>query len=238
MRFARRFLGADMHTIVLAIGFIGGVLYIASHYAKPWCRCASAKSSATRCSSLRLSLSVYPTLFLYGILIPLNAYRLYEMIELIHKVRHAAQGDLSMNWLKPYMSKRHYKSDLLFSKGDHASEDVLHRVHGKCRVAEINVDLPEGRLVGELGFLTPSTARTQSVECVEDTEMMVITYDKLSEPTSASTAHLRLTGERLLQNMKRLEQGWRRAPKPRLPNAHRWPHQYVSLRSFNDESSG
>ena len=68
-----------------------------------------------------------------------------------------------------------------------------------------------------LGFLTPEHARTQSVECVEDTEMMVITYDKLSElyfqnPTFGFY-FLRLTSERLLQNMKRLEQELEARPK-------------------------
>lgn len=211
--------GVDMHTIVLAIGFIGGVLYIASHYMKTMVplRVCEIISNALFVGYGLLYPS-YPTLFLYGILIPLNAFRLYEMIELIHKVRHAAQGDLSMNWLKPYMSKRHYKKgDLLFSKGDHATE-MFYIVHGKCRVVEINIELPEGRLVGELGFLTPENARTGTVECVEDTEMMVISYDKLSElylqnPTFGFY-FLRLTSERLLQNMQRLEQELETRPKP------------------------
>lgn len=211
--------GVSMHTIVLFIGFVGGVLYIASHYMKTMVplRVCEIISNALFVFYGLLYPS-YPTLFLYGILIPLNAYRLYEMIELIHKVRHAAQGDLSMSWLKPYMSKRDYKKgDLLFKKGDHAAE-MFYIVKGSCRVVEINIEIPEGRLVGELGFLTPEHSRTQSVECAEDTEMMVITYDKLSElyfqnPTFGFY-FLRLTSERLLQNMKRLEQELEQRPKP------------------------
>ncbi|MFA6267835.1 MAG: Crp/Fnr family transcriptional regulator [Pseudolabrys sp.] len=204
-------MGVSMHTIVLAIGFIGGLLYIASHYMKtmvPLRVCEIISNGLFVVYGLLYP--SYPTLFLYGILIPLNGLRLYEMLELIHKVRHAAQGDLSMNWLKPYMSKRRYgQGQLLFKKGDHA-EEMFYIVKGKCRVVELNLDIPEGRLVGELGFLTPEHARTQSVECVEDTEMMVITYDKLGElyfqnPTFGFY-FLRLTSERLLQNMKRLEQ--------------------------------
>jgi len=211
--------GLTMKHLVVGLGFMAGVLYIASHYMKTMVplRICELLSNALFVIYGFLYPSL-PTLFLYGILIPLNGLRLYEMLELIHKVRHAAQGDLSMNWLKPYMSKRNYKKgELLFKKGDHA-EEMFYIVKGQCRVVEIGVDIPEGRLVGELGFLTPEHARTQSVACSEDTEMMVITYDKLSElyfqnPTFGFY-FLRLTSERLLQNMKRLEQELESRPKP------------------------
>jgi hypothetical protein len=36
-------------------------------------------------------------------------------------------------------------------------------------------------MVGELGFLAPDNRRTQTVECVEDGEVLTITYDKLLE---------------------------------------------------------
>lgn len=210
--------GMSMPTIVLAIGFFGSVLYIASHYMKTMVplRVCEIISNALFIAYGLLYPS-YPTLFLYGILIALNGLRLFEMLELIDKVRHAAHGDLSMNWLKPFMRKRSYKKgDLLFRKGDHA-EEMFYIVKGQCRVVEIGIDLPEGRLVGELGFLTPEHARTQSVECTEDTEMMVITYDKLSElylqnPTFGFY-FLRLTSERLLENMKRLELELEQRPK-------------------------
>ena len=66
-----------------------------------------------------------------------------------------------------------------------------------------------GQLVGEMGFLTPEHKRTQTVECLDDVEMLTITYDKVGElyfqnPTFGFY-FLRLTSERLLQNVKRLE---------------------------------
>lgn len=211
--------GVTMRHLVVALGFAAGVLYIASHYMKTMVplRVCEIVSNALFVVYGLLYPSL-PTLFLYGILIPLNGLRLYEMLRLIHGVRHAAHGDLSMNWLKPYMSRRNYrKGDLLFGKGDHA-EEMFYIVKGRCRVVEIGVELSDGRLVGELGFLTPEHARMQSVECSEDTEMMVITYDKLSElyfqnPTFGFY-FLRLTSERLLQNIRRLEQELEARPKP------------------------
>ena len=35
--------------------------------------------------------------------------------------------------------------------------------------------------MGELGFLTPNQRRTATVECIEDGQVMTITYEKLLE---------------------------------------------------------
>jgi CRP-like cAMP-binding protein len=76
-------------------------------------------------------------------------------------------------------------------------------------VKEINIKLPAGRLLGELGFLSPNNQRTQTVECTEDGEVLVITYDKLREIYFQNPEFgyyfLRLSSDRLLQNIARLE---------------------------------
>jgi len=48
-------------------------------------------------------------------------------------------------------------------------------------VTEISIEIPAGRILGELGFLSPNNHRTQSVECIEDGEVLTIAYDKLHE---------------------------------------------------------
>ena len=70
--------------------------------------------------------------------------------------------------------------DKLFKKDDAASEMFL-TVTGKFLVREIGVELPPGRLMGELGFLTPNQRRTATVECIEDGQVMTITYERLLE---------------------------------------------------------
>ena len=151
----------------------------------------------------------WPTLALYAILVPLNSLRLYQMLDLIKKVRVAADGDLSMEWLKPFMNEHKFKKgEVLFSKNDHA-EEMFYIVRGTCRITELGLDLKPGQLVGEMGFLTPGHKRTQTVVCAEDVEMLSITYDKVSEiyfqnPTFGFY-FLKLTSERLLQNVHRLE---------------------------------
>jgi Cyclic nucleotide-binding domain len=149
------------------------------------------------------------TFLMYFLLLPINSVRLYQIIKLVKKARVAAQGDLSVDWLKPFMDTRSYKKgDVLFHKGDVADELLL-TVTGKFLVSEIGVELPPGRLVGEIGFVTYNNKRTQSVECIESGTVMTIGYDRLLEiyfeQPDFGYYFLRLTTDRLLQNIARLE---------------------------------
>jgi hypothetical protein len=149
------------------------------------------------------------TFFLYLLSLPINAIRLRQMLTLVKKARVSAQGDLSMDWLRPFMTPRKYhKGDILFHKGDPANEMFL-TITGKFLVSEIGIELPPGRMMGELGFVDPKNRRTQTVECIENGDVLTITYEKLLELYFQNPEFgyyfLRLTTERLMQNISRLE---------------------------------
>jgi hypothetical protein len=149
------------------------------------------------------------TFLLYLLSLPINIIRLHQMLNLVKRARISAQGDLSLDWLKPFMTQRKYRAgDVLFHKGD-AAKEMFYTVTGKFLVTEIGVELPPGRIMGELGFLTPKNRRTQTVECIENGEVLTITYDKLLELYFQNPEFgyyfLRLTSERMLQNIARLE---------------------------------
>src|SRR5579862_6301814 len=149
------------------------------------------------------------TFLLYLLSLPINAVRLRQMLSLVKKARLSAQGDLSMDWLRPFMTPRKYrKGEVLFHKGDVAKEMFL-TVTGKFLVTEIGIELPPGRMMGELGFVDPKNRRTQTVECIEDGDVLTITYEKLLELYFQNQEFgyyfLRLTTERLMQNIARLE---------------------------------
>jgi CRP-like cAMP-binding protein len=149
------------------------------------------------------------TFFLYLLLLPINALRLRQMLRLVKKARSATQGDTSMEWLKPFMTERKYrKGDVLVKKGDAANEMFL-TVTGKFLVTEIGVELPPGRLMGELGFLSPDNRRTATVKCIEAGHVLTITYEKLLEIYFQNPQFgyyfLVLTSQRLLENISRLE---------------------------------
>ncbi len=149
------------------------------------------------------------TFLLYLLLVPINAFRLRQMLVLVKKARGATQGDTSMEWLKPFMTERKYRKGSVLFKKDDAANEMLLTVTGKFLVKEIGVELPPGRLMGELGFLTPDNRRTATIECIEDGHVLTITYEKLLEIYFQNPQFgyyfLVLTSQRLLENIARLE---------------------------------
>src|SRR5665213_1543742 len=208
-----------MSIVIMGLGFIAGAFYIASHYMKtmvPLRVCEIISNFLFVVYGLMYP--SYPTFVLYGVLIPLNSMRLYEMLQLIKKVRTASHDELSMDWLIPFMHRRSYnKGDVLFNKGDLADE-MFYIQTGKCQVRELNLDLSPGAIVGELGFITDGHRRTQTVECIEDVEALAISYDKVLElyfqnPTFGFYL-LKLTSKRLLQNVARMEKALEARSQP------------------------
>jgi hypothetical protein len=196
--------------IATLFGFFGGIFFVSALYMKTMARLRVANIVSNFFFVLYGYLApAFPTFLMYVALLPINFFRLYQLRDLIRKVQTSAQGDLSMDWLKPFMKRRKYKKGtVLFRKGDRALE-MFYTVTGKYLVSEIGVELPPGRLFGELGVLTPDSRRTQSVECTEDGEVLTVTYDKVLElyfqDPDFGFYFLKLTSERLLQNIARLE---------------------------------
>jgi len=196
--------------IATLFGLFGGIFFVSALYMKTMARLRVANIVSNFFFLLYGFLApAFPTFVMYVALLPINFFRLYQLRELIGRVKSAAQGDLNIDWLKPFMKRRKYKKGtVLFRKGDQALE-MFYTVSGKYLVSEIGVELPAGRLFGELGVLTPDSRRTQSVECIEDGEVLTVTYDKVLElyfqDPDFGFYFLKLTSDRLLQNIKRLE---------------------------------
>jgi hypothetical protein len=197
-------------TTVNVLGAIGGLCYVASVSMKtviPLRIAGIASAFFFLCSGI-FSRS-FPAIFLYAMLLPLNSFRLYQLMELIKKVRAAASSDLSMDWLEPFMTKRKYKKgEIVFRKGDVADQMFL-AAKGKYLVSELDLELRAGHIFGEMGLLTSGFQRTQSVECIESGHLLTISYDEVRELYFENPEFgfyfLRLVGERLLQNLKRAE---------------------------------
>src|SRR5206468_5034215 len=63
----------------------------------------------------------YLQLVLHGILLPLNGYRLHQMLQLVRDVKNSVNSDLSVEWLKPFMTERRCPAgEALFYKDEKA----------------------------------------------------------------------------------------------------------------------
>src|ERR1700709_1331483 len=108
----------------------------------------------------------YLQLVLHAVLLPLNGYRLHQMLQLVRDVKRSVNSDLSMDWLKPFMTERKCNTGEILFYNDEKGEDMLYIVTGRFKLVECGIELPAGAIVGELGMLSPSKARTQTLECV------------------------------------------------------------------------
>ena len=201
----------SLFTVSNVTGVIGATFYIASVSMKTVIPLRIAGIASTLfflCSGI-FARSL-PAIILYALLLPLNSIRLYQMIDLIKKVRVATSSDMSMDWLHPFMSRRSYRQgDIIFRKGDLANEMLL-AVKGKYRVSALDVEIGPGNVFGEMGLVTSGYLRTQTVECVESGHVLTITYDEVRELYFENPEFgfyfLRLICNRLLQNLARVEE--------------------------------
>lgn len=151
----------------------------------------------------------YGTMLLHMVLLPLNSYRLYQMLVLIRGVKSSLTQDLNMDWLKPFMTKSQCKKgDVLFAK-DAIADAMYYTVSGRYRLTELGIEIGPGQLIGELGMLAPSNRRTASFECIEDGVLLSVTYSQVEElyyqNPSFGFYFLRISTARLFDNIARLE---------------------------------
>src|SRR3979409_856845 len=102
----------------------------------------------------------YLVIVVQSVVLVLNSYRLHQMLQLVRDVKKSVNSDLSMEWLKPFMTERKCAAgEVLFYK-DEKAEDMLYIVSGRFRLVESGIELPVGALVGELGLRSPANMAT------------------------------------------------------------------------------
>jgi hypothetical protein len=197
-------------TWVEAIGWLGAALAITGSAMKTIIplRCIGIATNVVSLTYASI-MGLYPSMTVNLILLPLNAVRLYQMLRLIKKVKQASKSDLSMDWLKPFMTRRNVKTgEILFAKGDSAT-CMFYTLSGRYRLKELGIELLQGQVVGEMGFMAPDNKRTQTLECVEAGEVLSISYDQVRQLYFQNPEFgfyfLRLTSERLFHNMGKME---------------------------------
>ena len=153
---------------------------------------------------------VYPVLLLHMTLLPLNCWRLWQLLRLTRQIKDARMGGLAMEWLKPFSrSKTVSAGEMLFRQGDPAT-DILFVLSGRFRVVEADVALEQGEVIGELGLITKEHRRTQTVVCEQDGTLLSLTYDEVRQMYYQNPQFgfyfLELVAERLMRDAKRAAQ--------------------------------
>ena len=122
---------------------------------------------------------LYPVLLLHLILFPLNCVRVLELRKLISQVRQAGQGDVVIESLLPFMTRRRFRAgDILFRSGDSAHE-MYYILEGVVRVEEVQMDIGRGQIAGIIGVFAPKKERPWTAICKTDGEILALSDDKV-----------------------------------------------------------
>jgi CRP/FNR family cyclic AMP-dependent transcriptional regulator len=151
--------------------------------------------------------SLLPVLMLHAILLPLNTLRAIQMLRLIKRVEAASKGDLSPEWLRPFMKEAYLKAgETIFNKGDYA--DRLYMIiAGDIHLEQIDHILRAGDLFGEIGLFSADHQRTQTARTMTDVHLLWISERELAQVCFQNPGmafyFLRLTTNRLIANASR-----------------------------------
>ncbi|MGA6969044.1 MAG: cyclic nucleotide-binding domain-containing protein, partial [Xanthobacteraceae bacterium] len=123
----------------------------------------------------------YPTFALNAILLPINAWRLRAMLNLIRNINEATKGDMNVDWLLPYTRPVHFKAgDLIMQRGEYATA-AFYITSGEVEMVEINQSYKKGTLVGEIGLFAPQGTRNMTIRCTTNVDAAQIDYDRFKE---------------------------------------------------------
>ncbi len=123
----------------------------------------------------------YPTLVLHAVLLPINAYRMFEMMRLIREIREASHGDNHLEPLLPFMHEKHAATgEVLFRKGDTPDMMIIIK-EGTVLLEEIGVSCTANEVLGEIGAFTPENRRTCTAVCETDCTLYTLGNDTMMQ---------------------------------------------------------
>lgn len=151
---------------------------------------------------------VYPVLLLHMILLPLNVWRLWQLLQMTRQIKAISASRLSMEWLKPFSRRKDAQAgEAIFRKGDAATE-ILFVLSGRFRAVEADIVLEQGEVIGELGLITKEHKRTQTVVCEQAGSLLRINYDEVRQMYFQNPRFgfffLELVAERLMRDANRM----------------------------------
>jgi CRP/FNR family cyclic AMP-dependent transcriptional regulator len=151
---------------------------------------------------------VYPVLLLHMTLLPLNVWRLWQLLQMTRQIKVISASRLSMEWLKPFSRRKDAQAgETLFRKGDAATE-ILFVLSGRFRAVEADVVLEQGEVIGELGLIAKERKRTQTVVCEHAGSLLQINYDEVRQMYFQNPRFgfffLELVAERLMRDANRM----------------------------------
>jgi CRP/FNR family cyclic AMP-dependent transcriptional regulator len=178
-----------LSTIIIVIGIVASVLVFLSLFMKTIMALRGFSIASNVVFITYASLQIINTgewasisiLVLHALLLPLNILRLYQVRQLIEKVKKAKYEDASLDVLIPYMKKQRFEEgEVLFRKGDRA--DKLYYIQsGHVELVELKKRVGPPEVIGEIGVFSPFKERTATAKCSETMEAYTIDENHIEQ---------------------------------------------------------
>ena len=149
---------------------------------------------------------------LHVVLLPVNLWRVQQMVRLTRRVSAATADPRQMAlWLRPYMRSRSYKAGALIFERAALADRLYFLAAGQVALPEVGRTLAAGQMFGEIAFFAPDRRRSSSARCVSDCTVMSIDEDTFKQLVYQNPdfglAVVRLIAGRLSHDVQRLQQG-------------------------------
>jgi hypothetical protein len=148
---------------------------------------------------------------LNGVLLPVNVWRVGQMVKLTRRVSASAVDPRQMEvWLKPYMRARQRRTGrMVFRKGDIADR-LYFLASGEIELPELGIRLQAGQMFGEIAFFAPDRRRSLSARCATDCTILSIDEDTFKQLVYQNPDFglevVRLIAGRLSRDVQRLQE--------------------------------
>ena len=151
----------------------------------------------------------WPVFAMEVILLPLNAWRFWQLISIRRRIESARTGEVDdFSALEAYGKVRTFRAgEEIFRRGDAA--DALYLIRSGTAVADTYAtEMGKGEIFGEVAFFTDAATRTSSVRAVEDMEVYEVNEAAFlrlhfQDPAFGMSV-MRLITRRLLEEARRV----------------------------------
>ncbi len=151
---------------------------------------------------------------LHSVLLPVNLWRVRQMVRLTRRVSRAAADRQQMQvWLRPYMRSRRYRAgEAVFERGD-VADRLYFLAEGRVELPDVGRSLQAGQMFGEIAFFAPDRRRSSSARCATDCTVLSIDEDTFRQLVYQNPDFglevVRLIAGRLSGDVARLQRGTR-----------------------------
>jgi CRP/FNR family cyclic AMP-dependent transcriptional regulator len=113
------------------------------------------------------------------LLLPLNTYRMLQMVRLVREIREAASQTNNLDSLIPYMTEKQEPAESVLFRIDDAPDRMIVIKSGTVQLDEIDVRCGAGDVLGEIAAFTPDNRRTCTVICESDCELYSLSNEAM-----------------------------------------------------------